>query len=55
MHGGFLVDGVGSPGVLADVGVQDGRIAAVGAVGGSPAVRRLDARPRGLPGIHRRP
>ncbi len=46
IHGGLLVDGTGSPGVLADVGVQDGRIAAVGGLSGSPAMRRLDARGR---------
>ena len=45
LHGGFLVDGTGAPGRLADIGVRDGRvveIAAPGALRSHAATRRLD-------------
>ena len=42
LAGGRVVDGTGNPWVRADVAVQGDRIAAVGALGGAPARRRLD-------------
>ncbi len=41
--GGTVVDGSGSPGTRADVGVERGRIVAIGNLGGDGAVRRVDA------------
>ena len=43
MHGSVL-DGSGDAAFAADIGIQDGRIAAVGALGGVPAASTLDAR-----------
>jgi N-acyl-D-aspartate/D-glutamate deacylase len=40
--GGTLVDGTGAPGVRGDLGIRDGRLAAVGAAPGS-AARTIDA------------
>jgi N-acyl-D-aspartate/D-glutamate deacylase len=40
---GRVIDGTGSPGVAADVGIRDGRIAAVGQLSGAQAARRIDA------------
>lgn len=42
--GGDLIDGTGTPRVPGDVGIVDGRIAEVGALGGRSARRRIDAR-----------
>lgn len=40
---GRVLDGTGNPWRRADVGIRDGRIAAVGALAGAPAARRIDA------------
>jgi N-acyl-D-amino-acid deacylase len=40
---GHVVDGTGSPWYTADVGVRDGRIAAIGQLAGAAAKRRIDA------------
>jgi dihydroorotase/N-acyl-D-amino-acid deacylase len=39
---GHVVDGTGSPWYSGDVGIRDGRIAAIGNLAGAPAKRRLD-------------
>ena len=44
--GGTVIDGTGTPGVRADVGVTDGRIAAVGELAGAEAAETLDASDR---------
>ncbi len=44
VSGGRVVDGTGAPWFAADVGVRDGRIAAVGVLAGHPAARTIDAR-----------
>ncbi len=41
--GGSVVDGNGTPPVMADVGIRDGVIAAVGDLTGATAARRIDA------------
>ena len=41
--GGQVVDGSGAPWVQADVGIQGGRIAAVGRLAGAQAARQIDA------------
>jgi N-acyl-D-aspartate/D-glutamate deacylase len=43
ISGGSVIDGTGSPAVSADVGVRDGRIAAIGQLAGAEAERRIDA------------
>ena len=43
VHGGRVVDGTGNPWVRLDVGIVDGRIAALGKLDGAPATRRIDA------------
>ena len=43
LRGGSVVDGSGGPAALADVGIRDGRIAAVGALDGAVATREIDA------------
>src|SRR6266478_5308788 len=40
---GHIVDGTGSPWYSADVGIRDGRIAAIGNLGKAQAKRRIDA------------
>jgi N-acyl-D-amino-acid deacylase len=43
IHGGRVVDGAGNPWFEADVGIVGDRIAAVGALAGERAARRIDA------------
>jgi len=43
VRGGRVVDGTGNPSFLADVGIKDRRIAAVGRLSGRSAVRTIDA------------
>lgn len=43
IEGGWVIDGLGGPRMRADVGVADGRIAALGDLSGHIADRRLDA------------
>ena len=40
---GHVVDGTGSPWYAGDVGIRDGRIAAIGKLGNARATRRIDA------------
>src|SRR6185436_13229848 len=40
---GHLIDGTGSPWYAADVGIRDGRIAAIGRLAGAPAKQTIDA------------
>jgi N-acyl-D-amino-acid deacylase len=44
IRGGRVVDGTGNPSYGADVGVKQGRIAAIGALAGRTAARTIDAR-----------
>ena len=46
---GHIVDGTGSPWYAGDVGIRDGRIAAIGNLGQAPAKRRIDAPARSWP------
>ena len=41
---GHVVDGTGSPWYAADVGIRDGKIAAIGRLAGAPARQTVDAR-----------
>jgi len=43
IRNGRIVDGTGSPWYAGDLAIRDGRIAAVGHVGGAPARRTIDA------------
>src|SRR5689334_20573636 len=43
IENGRIVDGSGSPWYAADIGIREGRIAAIGRLAGAPATRRLDA------------
>jgi hypothetical protein len=40
---GHIVDGTGSPWYTGDVGIRDGRVAAIGVLSGAPRKRTLDA------------
>ena len=40
---GHIIDGTGSPWYAADLGIRDGRIAAIGNLAGAPAKRAIDA------------
>jgi N-acyl-D-amino-acid deacylase len=42
MHG-HIIDGTGSPWYAADLGIRDGRIAAIGDLADAPARQKLDA------------
>ena len=44
IEGGFLVDGTGSPGTYADIGIRQGRISVVGDLRDQTASTRIDAR-----------
>jgi N-acyl-D-amino-acid deacylase len=56
IRGGLVVDGSGAPGQVADVGIQGGKIAAVGDLAGAVAGRVLEAKGRvvapGLIDVH---
>ena len=41
---GHIVDGTGSPWYAADLGIRNGRVAAIGRFGSAPAKRRIDAK-----------
>jgi dihydroorotase/N-acyl-D-amino-acid deacylase len=41
---GHIIDGTGSPWYSGDVGIRDGRIAAIGTLAGSPRKRTIDAK-----------
>jgi N-acyl-D-aspartate/D-glutamate deacylase len=43
IRGGMIFDGTGNPWFVADVGIKDAKIAAVGKLQGAPAVREIDA------------
>lgn len=44
IKGGTVIDGTGSAAMLADVGIRDGRISAMGAIDSTDALRILDAK-----------
>lgn len=46
--GGRVLDGSGNPWFYADVGIRDGKIAAVGQLAGAKAVRTIDARGKNI-------
>jgi len=41
--GGSVINGNGTPAVTADIGIRDGKIAAIGSLGAAAATRRIDA------------
>ena len=44
ISGGRVIDGTGSPAVFGDLGIRDGRIAAIGDLSGDTAAETIDAR-----------
>jgi N-acyl-D-amino-acid deacylase len=46
IHNGHIIDGTGSPWYSGNVGIRDGRIAAIGNLGGANAKRVIDAQGR---------
>ena len=53
---GTLVDGTGAARRSADLGISDGRVAAIGDLAQADAAQRIDAQQRVVcPGLHRRP
>lgn len=44
IRNGRIVDGTGNPSFIGDVGIRDGRIAAIGRLANHPAARTIDAR-----------
>ncbi len=42
LRGGRVLDGTGNPWFAADIGIRDGRIAAIGSLGGAPAGRVIE-------------
>ncbi len=44
IRNGHVIDGTGSPWYAADIGIREGRVAAIGHLAGAPARRTLDAR-----------
>lgn len=44
IHGGRLIDGTGNPSFLADIAIQDGKIARIGRLGEVHAKRVIDAK-----------
>jgi N-acyl-D-amino-acid deacylase len=44
LSGGRVIDGTGAPAVIEDIGIRDGRIAAIGDLSKLTAVRRIDVR-----------
>ena len=43
IRNGLLIDGTGTPGVISDIAIEDGRIAAIGNLDGAEASRTIDA------------
>src|SRR5579864_9562632 len=43
IRNGHVIDGTGSPWYAADIGIRDGRIAAIGDLAAAPARRTIDA------------
>ncbi len=43
IRNGHIIDGTGSPWYSGDIGIRDGRIAAIGFLGAAPAKRTIDA------------
>src|SRR6516225_1402329 len=40
---GHIIDGTGSPWYSGDIGIRDGRVAAIGKLAGAPAKQTIDA------------
>src|SRR6267142_5489788 len=43
IRNGHIIDGTGSPWYSGDIGIRDGKIAAIGNLSGAPAARVIDA------------